>query len=241
MQKLLFTVALVTSLFLNAQTEKGKFVFSGSTGLGFTSLTTHQEYKGEESGDVKNRQFSFQPTLGYFVSNGLYIGIAADFTTETEEGSYYEEYYYGDGYNSYTSSYEDKVNTTVIMPVIGYYFPVKGKFKPFAQFGIGLASAKSNGEYTSTYSYYNEFYGNVTEQESNFSELKFSGLAIEGTLGASYFINKSLSVDLGLSYTSLNLKLKSSKNTEYDEIPSKNDLKQKTNGLGVQLGFSVYL
>ena len=62
-----------------------------------------------------------------------------------------------------------------ILPTAIYYFPTASQVKPYLQAGIG--------------------YGNV--KVSGFS---MGGLAIGGGAGIAYFINKNVSLDLGLQY-----------------------------------------
>ncbi|WP_026755662.1 OmpW family outer membrane protein [Sediminibacter sp. Hel_I_10] len=59
---------------------------------------------------------------------------------------------------------------------------------------------------------------------------KFSGLVIKGQGGVAYFINTSVALNLGVEYLNANLKNK-----------EESDFENKSNTLGVGLGFSFFL
>lgn len=62
------------------------------------------------------------------------------------------------------------------------------------------------------------------------ANLKYSGLAFTSSGGFAYFLSDSVSLNLGFSYLSSNLK---------DKKQSKNKI--KTNAFGVTLSFGVFL
>ena len=140
MKKLIFIAVLSVFAFSNliaqdgesidGPTQKGKFVFSGATGLQFVSSNIEYEYDGEPYGDYDINSFSFMPGVGYFVIDNLAIGISANFTSITEKNE-------GEKYT---------ISSTMILPTLLYYFPVEGQFKPLVQVGAGLMSTKEKDE-----------------------------------------------------------------------------------------------
>ena len=120
--------------FSGAQTEKGKFVVSGSTGLNFISSNIKYEYDGVEGGDFKQSSFSFTPSAGYFVMDNLAVGLAANFSSNSIKDD--------DGD-------KDTVSSTAFLPTVLYYFPVEGDFKPLVQAGVGYMSTVEKEQYGS--------------------------------------------------------------------------------------------
>ena len=127
----LFAMALVFTNVILAQTEQGKIVLSGATGLQFVSSNIEWEYDGQSQGDYDQNSFSFMPSIGYFVMDNLAVGLAANFTSTTQKDE-------GDKYT---------VSSTMLLPTALYYFPVEGQFKPLLQVGAGLMSTKEKYSY----------------------------------------------------------------------------------------------
>lgn len=124
----------ITFVFTNvilAQTEQGKFVLSGATGLQFISSNVEYEYDGQSQGDVTQSSFSIMPSIGYFVMDNLAVGLSANFSSTTLKDE-------GDKYT---------VSSTMLLPTAIYYFPVEGQFKPLLQVGAGLMSTKEKYSY----------------------------------------------------------------------------------------------
>ena len=99
--------------------------------------------------------------------------------------------------------------TTALLPSVTYFFSSGSKLVPYVGAGVGLMSLKSK------------------DSDAN---LKYNGLAFTSSGGFAYFLSDSVSLNLGFSYLSSNLK---------DEKQSKNKI--KTNAFGVTLGFGVFL
>ena len=197
MKKLFFLV--ITLAFTNvifAQTEQGRFILSGATGLQFISSNVDYEYDGQSQGDFTQSSFSIMPSIGYFVMDNLAVGLSANFssTTQKDEG------------------YKYTVSSTMLLPTALYYFPVEGQFKPLLQVGAGLMSTKEKDSYA-----------------GGSDEYKMSGLALNFGGGAAYFINDSVSLNFGLSYTMANLK-------DSDD----SNLVQKQGSFAANIGFSVF-
>jgi outer membrane protein len=195
---LLLSIVLVSAITIFAQTQKGNFVLSGGTGLQFTSSNIKYVYDGETEGTGTISSFTFIPSFAYFIMDNLAIGLASNFTTSSNKD---ED---GDKYNS---------NSSLIVPTAIYYFPIEGKIRPLAQFGVGLSSQSTK-------------YILKTGSDNKSS---MSGLAINFGGGVSYFINESFSLNFGLSYTLANLK---------DGDDDKGKIKQ--GNFGSNIGLSIY-
>lgn len=129
MKKIILTAIVVLGFtFANAQTEKGKWLVSGSTSLSFgSSNTTFKADNGQTEDGPKTSSFNVKPAVGYFVAENFTIGLAADFSSDTTKD---------DGDKSTTSSVS-------IIPQVGYYFG-KSKVKPFLNAGLGFASVSTS-------------------------------------------------------------------------------------------------
>ena len=173
---ILLAIVFVSTNVILAQTEQGKYVLSGATGLQFISSNIEYEQDGQSQGDITQSSFSFMPSVGYFVIDNLAIGLSANFIsmTQKEQG------------RKYTNK------STMILPSAMYYFPVAGNLKPLVQVGAGIMSTVFEGDFSEP------FYDSYKQEAS--------GLAINFGGGAAYFINENVSLNFGLSYTMVNLK-----------------------------------
>ena len=127
----LLAIVLVSTNVILAQTEQGKIVLSGATGLQFISSNIEYEYDGQSLGDVTQTSFSIMPSIGYFVMDNFAVGLTANFSSTTQKDQ-------GDKYT---------IKSTMILPTALYYFPVAGNLKPLVQVGAGLMSTTSEEDY----------------------------------------------------------------------------------------------
>ena len=104
-------------------------------------------------------------------------------------------------------------NSAMILPTVLYYFPVEGKIRPIIQVAAGLYSL--NTKY-------------IPQSGSN-DKSSASGLALNFGGGIAYFIKENISINFGLSYTSVSLK---------DSDNSKSKIKQ--GNFGSNIGLSIY-
>ncbi len=122
MKKILSGIVLITMslLTMNAQTEQGKWLISGASDLTFSSTTTTLEYDGEELGDSDATKLSLTPVAGYFIADGLAIGMALNVENSKQD--------------DYTS------NSLTIGPFARYYFG-NSNVKPFLQGALLFGSS----------------------------------------------------------------------------------------------------
>lgn len=126
-KNLLVVVAFTfIAISLNAQTEAGKILVGGSSEISFGSMT--QKYKSDDGDGTagKGIELSLSPEAGYFVMDGLAVGLSFDVSMSTfkQDGT------------------EVKETNTILMfaPFAKYYYGT-GNIKPFAEGAIGLGSA----------------------------------------------------------------------------------------------------
>jgi outer membrane protein len=130
---LLFVTVAFLSFTVNAQTEQGKWMISGSTSISYATTNLTLEFDGEEiSDDTKGSLFSFTPSVGYFVINNLAVGLDLSFaSTNNDNGT-------------------TDVTTSSFSSILGgtYYFEAGDKFKPFIGLGAGIISTSSGDDDT---------------------------------------------------------------------------------------------
>jgi outer membrane protein W len=186
-----------------AQTNKGNFVLSGNTNLNFLFSNTSVGTDSIETGKIKNNQFAFTAAAGYFLIDNLNAGLSATYS-----------YNYSDSKASSQSSIGTITQSFTIMPQLNYYLPVAGKLKPFVGIGVG-------------YLWLEEKDSRVSDNENKVYSM--SGTSLSGGAGLSYFINQSVSFDLGFQY--YHNRLKDKLNQEFI---------RKQNAVSGTLGVSVF-
>ncbi|AGC77276.1 outer membrane protein [Nonlabens dokdonensis] len=126
MKKLLLAaIAIATMGITNAQTEKGKWTFGGSTTASFASNTFTPEFNGTEGEESTISEFTFTPNAGYFVMDNLAVGIDLSYTSSKEE----------------QNGFDFTTNTIALLPNATYFFEAGDNFKPFVSAGAGLISS----------------------------------------------------------------------------------------------------
>lgn len=140
MKKLTLIALLAFFGTANAQTEKGNWIVSGATSLGFNSNKITNK-----SGDVsvdgqKTTTFNVKPAIGYFVIDNLSVGI--DLGYEVKK---YDEYL----------GFEQKTKVTAstfsVLPSATYYFKTDSKAFPYVGAGAGYALNNSKTTITAPY------------------------------------------------------------------------------------------
>jgi opacity protein-like surface antigen len=196
----IFALALFFSLFAKAQTEKGTVYLAGNSSITFSIDKTTNG-----SAEIENTNFDINPSLGYFVKDRFFLGISGllDFSHVNNN-----------------QSIVTKSTLIVLMPTLGYYFPLEGKLKPFLSGGVGLAHLKEV-----TRNNFDPIFPDPAF--SNNETIKFNGYAFAINGGLSYFISNHFSLDAQISYNQAELK--------------QNEAKRKVSGFGLQFGFSIFI
>lgn len=119
--KIVLTFALLTSICVWSQTEKGNFLIGASSNLNFSSLDT--EIVNSNSQSTKTNQFNFAVDGGYFIADHLALGLGTSYTS-SKNGDF-------------------KNNTFLVAPFAKYYF-LEGNTKLFARASYGLGRSTSD-------------------------------------------------------------------------------------------------
>ncbi|HEX9826032.1 MAG TPA: outer membrane beta-barrel protein [Flavobacteriaceae bacterium] len=138
---LLFTATVVFGLSnVNAQTEKGKWMFGSDAGISFASSTAKVEFDGEElDGKSTVSTFTISPNAGYFIMDNLSIGLDLNFSstkTKFEEEGFDEEF---------------KTNSFAVFSGATYFFKTD-KLAPYVGAGVGFLSVSEGDEDFDKYS-----------------------------------------------------------------------------------------
>lgn len=148
MKKMRITVlAIVGFIFtnLNAQTEKGQILISGSSSLNFSIEKDKTKSDNIDTEGSRTTTFDINPMGGYFIINNLAVGISMPIILSSSKD--------GDGDKS-------KSNSFIFGPFGRYYFDAEN-IKPFGQlaFGFGTLTEKYTPEGEDTYK---EKYGQLS-------------------------------------------------------------------------------
>jgi outer membrane protein len=120
---LVFSWLILFFMSLNAQTSAGKFLIGGSSALNFSSTTDKYKSDDGDGTNGKTLDLSLMPQVGYFVMDGLAVGLVLDIAYSS---------YKADGAEDRNS-----VTTLVAAPFARYYFGAS-KIKPYGEGTLGL-------------------------------------------------------------------------------------------------------
>lgn len=212
MKKRFLFAALLFSILMTAQTEKGTFMISGETSLGFTSTNVKYKNHGISNDGPKTTSFNISPSVGFFVIDNLAIGLDFDYKTATTKQ--HGITYYDPSINGYSNIEAKNTETSLaIMPNATYFFS-KGKARPFIEAGIGYANIQQKTE-----SSFSTMYSKLESNNNGYVWGVGGGLA--------YFITNTVSFDIGLGYGEYN----------YNE----EDTKVKSGAFSANIGISIFL
>ncbi len=122
----------IFALSLNAQTEAGKIYVGGSSDLSFGAMTVKVKSDNGTSTMGKQTSFSLAPEAGYFVMDGLAVGLGIDMSLDVQKPE--------------DSDYKSSTTTVLFGPFAKYYYGT-GNIKPFAQAGIAFGSMAEKDSY----------------------------------------------------------------------------------------------
>ncbi len=181
MRNLILSMALLClAVMANGQTEKGNFYLGGGGSLTYHTRTTTLKYNDSEMMEFVDNKYLVNPSIGYFVINGLAVGLDVMYLTNTTDYSYpgtTEEY----------SGSEDKITSgeTMIGVFAKYYYGDK-KLKPFVNCKVGYVSLSEEISYV----------GDVYENYKTDAK----GIGLAASAGAIYFLNDHVGLELGAGY-----------------------------------------
>jgi opacity protein-like surface antigen len=123
---------------LSSPTAKGTMVISGSTNFSYSSMTNETKLSsdyGSDEYEYDANQFNFSPSIGWFVSDGVAIGININYESLKQKNE----------------SEEQKESTFLIGPSVTYYFG-SSNIKPFilGEYMVGNYKNEYDGDESST-------------------------------------------------------------------------------------------
>jgi outer membrane protein len=162
-----------------AQTEKGRFVLSGKTGLNFlfTHITTGVD--NVQTGKSKSNEYDYTLGAGLFIADNLSFGVAGTYS-------------YNYSKIESESIIQNITQSFTIIPQLQYYFQLEGKLKPVVFMGGGYVWLQERDSRVAT-----TFSSNI---------YTLSGPSLAGGAGFSYFVTPCVSFDLGIQYSYAKLK-----------------------------------
>lgn len=190
--KRLFVVSMLSVLVLslNAQTGAGKFLLGGSSSMAFSSSTQKFKTDDDDGTDGKLTQFSLTPQAGYFVIDGLAVGLQLEL----------DAYSYKDDEDDY--SY--KSSAIMFSPFLRYYYGT-APFKPFAEVALGVGTQKIKEP---------DYFDGGTQTSTT------GLLGFQFKVGAAYFLNDMVSLDAGIGFARATSKPKEDNDVNYRDIAS---------------------
>ena len=118
----------------SSPTAKGKIIVSGSSSLGYSSMTNETRGNSGYGGSLNSKedinQFDFKPSIGWFIADGLAIAIIMDYTYTKQKNSI------------------DEYSSSILMlgPSLAYYFG-SSNIKPFIQGEYLFGTSKFDSKY----------------------------------------------------------------------------------------------
>lgn len=175
MKKIIAFGTIVLFGLTNAQMTKGDWVVSGNTSVGFNSTNAYTKVNGSKYGETKISAFSVTPSVGYFVADGLAVGIDLGFNNVTTK----------------ENSNKTIISSFSVMPTAHYYFKTGTKFIPFLGAVIGYATHKIKYDFDGS---------SIDPLLLLETETVTDGLAWKVNGGVTYMATKSLGLNLGLGF-----------------------------------------
>ncbi|HEY5462104.1 MAG TPA: outer membrane beta-barrel protein [Hanamia sp.] len=164
-----------------AQMKKENFALSGKTDLSFLLSNTIGATDSIETGRAKSNQYGFRLDAGYFIADNFMVGLSGAYSYS----------YTKIVQSAYLQGNENITTTLAIVPQVSYFFPLEGKLKPSVTVGAGYMIMRERDSRV---------------LDNNNLVNSFGGPSFNGSVGVSYFINQSVSFDLGLQYSHNKLK-----------------------------------
>lgn len=230
--------ATVLTFSLSAQTDAGNFLLFGKTGLDFTSqkLTdTDPSAAWDDDADVTVNVMEFEALGGYFVTDGLALGLAISYDSESTEMTQDDYFYSPYGYGGSIETKESE-STLIIGPVLRYYIASSGVW---GQVAYGFGSNKVEEEYD--YDYPNGYSNSDSDEQTN----KVSVLRFD--IGYAIYISDNLSINPTIGYGMTTVTIEDGYQTSNynpytgNMVYDTEDLKIKTGGLAFGIGLALHL
>ncbi|MCG8699238.1 MAG: outer membrane beta-barrel protein [Bacteroidales bacterium] len=154
------------------QTSQGNFLIGGESGLSMGWGKSTIKNDDDPDNSVSGTYFSLAPKAGYFILDGLAVGVKMTLATS----------------NRSWDNYDSKSNDFDFGPFVNYYFG-QGNIIPFAgvDFGMGGSKEKTTLE---------QITGNVTTKVT--TENKYRDFYYNLNGGLAIMLGEKASIDIGL-------------------------------------------
>lgn len=175
-----------------SQTEQGRWILSGKTGLHFTHTFSEQLPRTEPIQTTSTlNQFSINPSFGYFVANNLAVQLSTTYEYKNLDDNATQ-------------------NDFIVLPELVYFIPTNKPLRPFIQAGAGYSftNTKDSGNSITKYggftfggglgvSYFvNKYfsvdlggqYTNMNLKNKNVSTVKIKSQSVSGLVGLSIYL-----------------------------------------------------
>ena len=181
-----YAIILLFTIFVNGQTEKGKFYVGANSNLGLSSEKATGNPNESFYTERKYNSFQLSSKLGYLISNNLVFGVGFSLNPSNEIQN--SEFTFNN--NTSTSQIKNEEKTTEITAFTKYYF-LKNKFRPFALISYGFGRLKEIK--------YEVVNANIFEEASFGGDNNFKVLNVGA--GGAYFLSDLLNLELGINYS----------------------------------------
>ncbi len=129
---LLCVMLVVLSTYVSAQTEQGRWMLSGKTGMHFSHSFSEVLPRTQPiQTSTTINQFSINPSFGYFVADNLAVNLSSNFMSTKQDG--------------YTAE-----NQLSVLPGLIYFLPTTSQLRPFVQAGAGYTLSSVNNDSSNT-------------------------------------------------------------------------------------------
>ena len=218
--KRLFTtigvVLLTISLSAQVEFEQGSFMLEmGSNGFKSQSVSSIEGMGDVEFGDIYDKynmnEFNLAFGGGYFVVDGLAIGLGLQYTSSSTVVEYADEDIFGD-------DYESSENELIISPLVRYYFGESGVWTSFDYAIATISMDDSDGSY----------------DDDEFPKRSAMNLKV----GYAISLNDYVSLNPMIGY---NLTTQTTKDAGYDQDGNNADHVVKSGALGIGVSLTVHL
>lgn len=199
-------VFLISAQTLYSQTEKGNIYLGLDGAVSLNSFKNKVKSDDSEEETQSSFQFSLAPSVGYFLIDGLVVGTNITYSNSRTTVDLINF----TGQNEVTF-----INNQLFGSLFTRYYFKGDKILPYltASAGIGTNTSK-------------------TQEGGSDSESKSELFTIGGGAGIAIILGKHVTFDVGLDYSSFNVKNK-------EDNP--NNTRSIQTGISLSTGFSVYL
>lgn len=223
MKKVLFMAAAgLLSMTATAQWEQGNLLVGGASSLSIQTGSSTIDVDGEEADGPKSFDFGLNPTFGYFVADGLAVGLMVDIsnsstTSTTEVGD--------DEFET-----QSKAGTLGVGPMVRYYIGDSGLF------GQGYVTFGSISSQSDELVLNDDFEFEVEEGEKVSDGFLGWGIGV----GYSVMLGDNIALEPMIGFGGITV------NSEFESIDENGDdvtidVKDSTTGLTVKLGITGFL